>query len=362
MLGTRMPHNRVIRIAVLPGDGVGPELIANALRVLDALIDLDGLRVELVHFPHSARHYLETGELLPDETVQHISECDALLFGAAGDPALPAGLIERALILGLSGKLDLSVSVRTAYLHSAELTPLKGIGPGDVDIAIVRDSCEGELMFPGGTLHAGTSGETSASVLVHTRFAVDRTIEHAFRVAEQRRGKVTLVAQSNTLVPHQLWEQRLEAVGPRWPQFEREVLYPDNAVAQLVHDPRQFDVIVTPLFLGGVLSDLVGALVGGIGIVPSVRFNPETGFGMYEPAHGSAPKYAGLDKVSPMATLNALAMLLDDHGERQSASRLRAAIHHVLASGQVGLSTRSSVGTTAATDLVIAALDDTDGN
>lgn len=348
------PH----RIAVLPGDGVGPELVANALRVLDALAAIDGLAVEIVSFPHGSAHYHRTGELFPDAACDELAACDALLFGAAGDPSLPAGLIERALILGISARLGLSVSVRPAFLHSADLTPIKGLARGDIDLAIVRDASEGELTIPGGVLHAGTDGETAASVFVHTRHAVDRTLEHAFRLARARRGKVSLVAQSNTLVPHQLWERRLEEVGARHPNVEREALYPDNAVAQLIHDPRPFDVIATTLFLGGVLSDMVGALVGGIGLIASVRFNPETGFGMYEPGHGSAPKHAGHDRVSPMATLNALAMLLDDRGEGRSAARLRAAIDHVLSTGQAGLSTRSPVGTTAATDLVIAAIED----
>jgi 3-isopropylmalate dehydrogenase len=345
------------RLAVLPGDGVGPELIANARRVLDALVAIDGLHVELEHFPHSAAHYHATGELLSDGAVERIAACDALLFGAAGDPSLPAGMIERALILDLSSRLGLSVSVRPAYLHSADLTPIKDLRRGDIDIAIVRDASEGELTLPGGTLHVGTAAETSASVFVHTRFAVDRTLAHAFALARKRRNKVSLVAQSNTLVPHQLWEQRLGAIGEHFPDVEREALYPDNAVAQLIRDPRPFDVVVTTLFLGGVLSDLVGALVGGIGLIASVRFNPVTGFGMYEPGHGSAYKYTGLDRVSPMATLNALAMLLDDRGEVRSAARLRWAIDHVLATGQAGLSTGSGVGTTAATDLVITALD-----
>jgi len=344
------------RIAVLGGDGVGPELVGHAVRVLDALADLDGLHVEVVPFPQSSAHFHRTGELFSDAAFAELAACDSLLFGAAGDPSMPAGVIERALILDVARRLGLSVSVRPAYLHSPELTPIKGLERGDIDLVIVRDASEGELTLPGGTLHPGTDGEVSASVFVHTRFAVDRTLEHAFALARTRRRRVTLVAQSNTLVPHQLWEQRLDAVGSRYPDVEREALYPDNAVAQLIHDPRPFDVVATTLFLGGVLSDMVGALVGGIGLIGSVRFNPETGYGMYEPGHGSAPKYAGQDRVSPMATFNALAMLLSDRGEARSAQRLRFAVDRVLSTGQAGLSTRSPVGTTAATDLVIAAL------
>jgi 3-isopropylmalate dehydrogenase len=344
------------RLAVLAGDGVGPELIGEALRVLGVLAGLDGFRYDLVEFPHSAAHYHRTGELFGEEAFGRLLTCESLLFGAAGDPSLPPGLMERALILDLSRRLQLSIGVRYAYLHGPHLTPIKGLDRGDVDIAIVRDTTEGELVVPGGVLHADEPGETAATVLVHTRHGVDRTLRHAFELARRRRGKVSLVAQSNVLVPHQLWERRLRALAPDYPDVECEALYPDHAAMELILAPQRFDVIATTLFLGGVLSDQAGALVGGIGLIGSVRFNPETRFGMYEPAHGSAPKHAGKDRVSPMATLNALGMLLDDVGEERSARRLRAAIDAVLRAGEVGLSTRSPIGTVAATDAVIAAL------
>jgi 3-isopropylmalate dehydrogenase len=347
---------RTHRLGVLPGDGVGPELITQALRVLAELARLDGFSCDLVEFPHSAAHYRRSGELFGEEAFAELQTCESLLFGAAGDPSLPPGVMERALILDLSRRLQLSIGVRYAYLHAAHLSPVKGLDRGDVDIAIVRDTTEGELVVPGGVLHEDEPGETAATVLVHTRHAVDRTLRYAFELARRRRRKVSLVSQSNVLVPHQLWERRLHALAGDYPDVECEALYPDHAAMELILAPQRFDVIATTLFLGGVFSDQAGAIVGGIGLIGSVRINPRTRFGFYEPAHGSAPKHAGMDRVSPMATLNALAMLLDDVGEERSALRLRTAIDAVLGRGEVGLTTRSPVGTTAATDAVIDAL------
>ena len=344
------------RIAVMAGDGVGPELVDAALRVLDELTRIDGFDVDLVAFPNSAAHYLATGELLGEEAFERLATCDSLLFGAAGDPRLQPGLIERALVLDVSHRLDLSIGVRPAYLHSSNLTPLKGLQRGDIDLVIVRDTTEGELAIPGGSVQPGTVAEATASIVIHTRQAVDRTLTYAFELARKRRGRVSLVASSNVFVPHQLWERRFEVLGETYADIEQEVLAPDAAGMYLVSSPQRFDVIATTLLFGGILSDVVGALVGGIGLIGSVRFNPVTHFGLYEPSHGSAPKYTGLNLVSPMATLNAVAMLIDDLGQHRSATRLRAAIDDVLSHGRAGLSTRSGIGTREATDEVIESL------
>jgi 3-isopropylmalate dehydrogenase len=346
------------RIAVMGGDGVGPELVGHALRVLEAVAELDKLEIETVAFPQSGARYRETGVLIDPDMYPTLRTCDSLLFGAAGDPALPNGFVERALILDLSRELDLCLGVRSAYLHAERLTPLKNTAPGDVDMVIVRDCTEGELPIAGGSMQRGTPYEAAASIMLHTRHGVERAIRYAFEMAGRRRNKVTLIAQSNVLVPHRLWEETLDDVATEYPGVEHEALYPDAAVMHIIERPAQFDVIVTNLLFGGVLSDMVAALVGGIGLVGSSRFNPATGYGMFEPAHGSAPKYTGLDKVSPMATLQALAMLLDHIGERASGARIEAAMGHVLFTGKVpGVTTRSGMGTTAATDAVIDALD-----
>lgn len=345
------------RIAVMGGDGVGPELVEQALRVLHAVAELDGFDVELVDLPNSGAHYRRTGVLIDDATYDTLRSCESLLFGAAGDPDLPSGFVERALILDLSRELDLCVGVRAAYLHHEKFTPLKDRGRGDIDLVIVRDTTEGELPMPGGRMHAGTPYEAAATILLHTRHGVERAIRYAFDLARTRRGRVDLVAQSNVLVPHKLWEEVFDIVKAENPDIEGEAFYPDHAAMKSVLDPGGFDVIVTNLLFGGVLTDLVAALVGGMGLVGSSRLNPVTGFGMFEPAHGSAPKYTGQNKVSPMATFRALAMLLDNVGERRAAARIEAATDEVLATGLVaGVSTRSGVSTTEATDRVLDVL------
>lgn len=347
------------RIALMGGDGVGPELVEQAVRVLDAVAGMDGFVVETVELPNSGAHYRASGVLVDDATYDALRSCESLLFGAAGDPDLPPGFVERALILDVSRELDLCVGVRAAFLYDEGYTPLKGLGRGDIDLAIVRDTTEGELPLPGGRMHHGTPYEAAATVMLHTRHGVERAIRYAFDLARTRRGRVDLVAQSNVLVPHQLWQDVFEAVQAEQPDIEGETYYPDHAAMKAVLEPGGFDVIVTNLLFGGVLTDLVAALIGGMGLVGSSRLNPVTGFGMFEPAHGSAPKYTGQHKVSPMATFRALAMLLDNIGEPRSAARIEAAIDEALASGRVrGVSTRSGVSTIEATDHVLAVLDD----
>ncbi|MAT06355.1 MAG: 3-isopropylmalate dehydrogenase [Acidimicrobiaceae bacterium] len=339
------------------GDGIGPDLVRHATRALLRLGELDGFEVELIDLPNSGAHYRSTGVLLDDDTLDALRSCESLLFGAAGDPELPPGFVERALILDVSRFLDLHVGVRAAYLYDERFTPLKSTGRGDIDLVIVRDTTEGELPLPGGRMHQGTPYEAAASVLLHTRHGVERSIRYAFDVARTRRGRVSLVAQSNVLVPHQLWEDVLRDVAAEQPDIDVEALYPDHAAMKCVTEPKTFDVIVTNLLFGGVLTDLIAGVVGGMGLIGSSRVNTETGFGMFEPAHGSAPKYTGMNVVSPVATFRALAMLLDNIGEPRAASRLEAAIDESLASGAVaGVTTRSGTSTSEAADVIIDSL------
>jgi 3-isopropylmalate dehydrogenase len=345
------------RVAAMGGDGVGPDLVRHAVDMLHRVAELEGFDVDVVDLPNSGAHYRATGVLLDEATLDALRSCESLLFGAAGDPELPSGFVERALILDVSRVLDLHVGTRAAYLYHERFTPLKDVGRGDVDVLIVRDTTEGELPVPGGRMHAGTPFEVAATVLMHTRHGVERTIRHAFDHARSRRGKVALVAQSNVLVPHQLWEDVFDQVAAEQTDIEVESLYPDHAAMKCVTDPQSFDVIVTNLLFGGVLTDLVGGIVGGMGLIGSSRINTATGFGMFEPAHGSAPKYTGQDKVSPVATFRALAMLLANIDEQRGAARIEAAIDECLAGGAVaGVTTRSGVSTSLAAETIIRAL------
>lgn len=347
------------RLAVLPGDGVGPELVEQALRVLAAVTELEGFEVDLAHFPHSGEHYRRTGELLGEEALAAIGRCESLLFGAAGDPLLPPGTMERALILGLSATLGLSVGDRPFFLYRSDLSPLKGLGRGDIDHVIVRNLSEGELAVPGGRAHAGRAHELTVGVEVHTRAAITVAVRRAFAMAAGRRGRLAVISQSNSLAAHRLWDEIAEEVATEFPEVTLEHSYPDTAAMRLVTDPTSFDVLVTTILLGGTLSSLAAATVGGIGLIGSSRLDPVSGFGMFEPAHGSAPVHAGRRTVSPVGTLRALAMLLVNVGEPSAGARVERAIDRAFLDAAISGGRSGPPGSTvAATDAVLARLED----
>lgn len=345
------------RIGVMGGDGIGPELVAQGLRVLERTAELDGFTYELVDFPHSGRHYRETGVLIEDSTIEEIGRLDALFFGAVGDPELPEGTMERGLLHRIVDGLDLGVGVRPGTLYAEHLSPLKGVGPGDIDMVIVRDTSEDAFIAPGGIVRPGTANEVSIGLLVYTRLAVERVTRHAFSLASRRRKHVTLVSQSNAIQAHEIWPRVTREVAAEYPHVTVRYLYPDAAAMALVMEPQQIDVLLTTFWFGGILSDLMGGIIGGIGLVGSARLNLDRRFGLFEPAHGSAPKYTGTNRVSPLATFRALAMLVEHLGEAPSARRIERAIADVVSTGRVpGVSTRIAMGTIEVTDEVLRSL------
>lgn len=345
------------RIAVMGGDGIGPDVVGQALVLLEEVSHLEGFGTELVHFPNSAEHYRRTGIAVDDDTLTSLRSCDSLLFGAAGTDEFP-GLMERALVLDLSRQLDLCLGVRPAYLHHSRLTPLKGVERGEIDCVIVRDTTEGALAIPGGSLQYGSPYEATGSLVMHTRRGVERTMRFSFGLAQERRQRLTLVVQSNALVAHEIWSRCMRELADDFPEVQTELVFPDHAAMRAITHPAEFDVIVTTLLIGGILTDLVAGTVGGIGLIASSRINPDTGYGMFEPAHGSAPQYEGQDVVSPLATFSALAMLLDNLGEGGGAKRIRDAIDYALTSGQIpDATTRSGVSTREQTSIVVEALE-----
>lgn len=342
----------------MPGDGVGVEVVEQALKVLEAVSELERFGLDLVHLPHSGEHYRRTGELLSTGAVESLRGCESLLFGAAGDPLLPPGTMERALIVGLSTELGLSVGDRPFYLHRADLTPVKGLERGDIDYVIVRDISEGELAVPGALVHAGSPQEVGIGIEVHSRTAVSAALRRAFELARRRRRRVTVISQSNALVAHRVWDETSERLTDEFPSVELEHCYPDTAAMRLVTDPSSFDVIATTILLGGTLSSLAAATVGGIGLIASSRLNPDTGFGMFEPAHGSAPRHAGRGSVSPVGTLKALAMLLSHIGEPAAARRIGRAIDEAFVDRAIANGSAAEPGRTAtATEAVLARLE-----
>jgi 3-isopropylmalate dehydrogenase len=347
------------RIGVMGGDGVGPELVTQGLRVLERVAAIDGFDYELVHYPHSGRHYRDTGVLISDATIAEIGEIGAVFFGAVGDPDLPEGTMERGLLHRMVDGLDLGIGVRPGTLYAEHLTPLKGLGAGDIDMVIVRDTSEDAFAAPGGVVRQGTPHEISLGLLVYTRLAVERVSRHAFALAAKRRKHVTLVAQPNAIAAHEIWPRVVREVAAEHPEITVRQLYPDAAAMAMVTAPQEIDVMLTTFWFGGILSDLLGGIIGGIGLLGSARLNLDRHIGLFEPSHGSAPKYTGLNKVSPMATFRALAMLLDHIGEERSARRIEDAVIEVISTGRVpGVTTRSPVGTVEATEAVLHALDE----
>jgi 3-isopropylmalate dehydrogenase len=346
------------RIGVMGGDGVGPELVAQGLRVLERLAELEGFRYELVSYPHSGAHFRKTGELISESTIEEIGTLDSLFFGAVGDPELPEATMERGLLLPLVESLDLGIGVRPATLYAERLTPLKGMSDGAIDMVIVRDTTEDCFVAPGGIVRKGTDDEVSIGLLVYTHKAVERTVRYAFELAARRRCRLSVVSQANAVPSHSIWPRTARQLAAEYPSVQLRELYPDVGAMVMVSEPDQLDVVVTTYWIGGILTDLIGAVVGGIGGIGSGRISTERGFGLFEPAHGSAPKYTGQNRVSPIATLRALTMLLYQIGETRSARRLERAIMTAVRSGQIpGVTTRSGIGTIEATDAVIAGLE-----
>jgi 3-isopropylmalate dehydrogenase len=346
------------RIAVMAGDGVGPEIVAQGLRVLEAVAGMDGFEYELTDYPHGADHYRATGELITPETIDEIGSHDALFVGAFGDPTLPEGLIERQVSMTMNLRLDLSTNVRPGRLYHSSLTPLKDYEAGDIDIAIVRESAEDCFAAPGGIVRMGTPDEVAIGLLVYTRKAVERTARHAFEMAGRRTGRLLLVTQANAVPSHSVWTRTTDELSGQYPDVTVRRLYADSGSMALITEPENIDVVLTTAWIGGIMADLLGAVVGGIGMIGSARLNLERNFGLFESAHGSAPRHAGKNRVSPMATLSALAMMLAHLGETKAAGRIDRAIESSFRSGRVpSASTRSPVGTIEATDAVIEAIE-----
>jgi 3-isopropylmalate dehydrogenase len=346
------------RIGVMGGDGVGPELVTQGLRVLEAVSARYDIEYELAHYPHGGNYYRSSGIMIEDTTIDEIGELDAFFFGAVGDPELPEGTMERGLLLPLVERLDLGVGVRPAQLYREQLTPLRAKHTSDLDIVIVRDTTEDCFVVPGGRLRPDTPHEVSIGLLVYTQLAVERTTRYAFELAAKRRGQVTVVSQANAVPSHTIWPRVAHRVAAEYPRVALSEHYPDAAAMFLVTAPERFDVILTTYWIGGILTDLLGALVGGVGVLGSARLNVEARRGLFEPAHGSAPKYTGKDRVSPIGQINALALLLDHLREPAAAEAVRRAVASAVGSGRIpNVNAHGPMGTTEATDQVIAALE-----
>ncbi|KHL19021.1 3-isopropylmalate dehydrogenase [Mumia flava] len=321
---------RSFSLAVIPGDGIGPEVVSEALRVLDETARIHGFSFTQTPYELGAERYLETGEVLTDETLAEIRGHDVILLGAIGgrpgDPRIPAGLLERNLLLRLRFELDHYVNLRPTKTYPGVATPLRD--PGEVDFVVVREGTEGPYTGNGGRLRAGTRHEVATEVSLNTAYGVERVVRDAFRRAQSRRKKLTLVHKTNVLVhAGGLWSRVVDEVAPEFPDVTVDYLHVDAATIFMTTDPARFDVIVTDNLFGDIITDLAGAISGGIGLAASGNVNPDgTAPSMFEPVHGSAPDIAGQGKADPTAAIGSVALMLDHLGLPEAAAAIDAAI------------------------------------
>ena len=325
-----MTTERSINLAVIAGDGIGPEIITEAQRVLQRACELDSIRVDSTDYKLGAEHWLKTGETLPESTMESLKQHDAILFGAIGaDPRsgkIPSGLIEREMLLKLRFSFDHYINLRPARLYPGAVSPLGN--PGEIDFVVVREGTEGPYVGNGGTIRGGTDAEIATEVSINTAHGVRRLIRYAFELAQSRRKKLTLIHKTNVLVhAGRLYTRLFEEIGREFPEVQTDYLHVDAATIFMTTDPSRFDVIVTDNLFGDILTDQAGAVTGGIGYAASGNINAVGEFpSMFEPVHGSAPDIAGQNKANPTAAILAGAMLLRHLGYESTAVRIEDAV------------------------------------
>ncbi|MDH6116241.1 3-isopropylmalate dehydrogenase [Kitasatospora sp. GAS204A] len=335
--------SRSLRLAVIPGDGIGQEVVAEGLKVLTAALPAD-VKLETTEYDLGARRYHATGETLPDTVLDELKTHDAILLGAIGDPSVPSGVLERGLLLKLRFAFDHHINLRPGKLFPNVKSPLAG-DPA-IDFVVVREGTEGPYVGNGGSLRTGTPQEVATEVSLNTAFGIERVVRDAYRRAAARpRKKLTLVHKNNVLVhAGHLWTRIFQQVGQEFPEVTTDYLHVDAATIFFVTQPERFDVIVTDNLFGDILTDLAAAVTGGIGLAASGNINPSGEFpSMFEPVHGSAPDIAGQGKADPTATVLSVALLLDHLGFTAEAAKVEAAVTADLAE-RTGTRSTTEVG------------------
>jgi len=350
---------RTHEIAVLPGDGIGEEVVREALRVLDAVAEKEGFTLQKTTYPHGADHYLATGEAMPAEIFDEMAKMEAIFLGAIGDPRVETGFLERAIIWGVRQTFDLYVNLRPIKLYAEHLCPLKGKKPEDVDMVVCRENTEDAYAGLGGIHRIGTPHEVAIAEMIYTRNGVERVIRYAFEEAVRRNKndtpQVTLVDKANAIRAQDIWTRVFAEVAADFPGVKTDHAYIDAACMWMVKNPEWFDVVVTPNLFGDILTDLGAMVQGGMGIAASGNIHPGR-VSMFEPIHGSAPKYRGKNSASPIAAIEAGRMLLDHVGETAAAARVGAAVKEALSSGRIKSLSAGAHGTDEVGDIVLACL------
>jgi 3-isopropylmalate dehydrogenase len=337
--------SRTIRLAVIGGDGIGPEVVAEALKVLRAATP-ENVSIEETTYDLGARRWHRTGETLPDAVLEEIRGHDAILLGAVGDPSVPSGVLERGLLLRLRFALDHYVNLRPVRLYPGVAVPLANARPESVDMVVVREGTEGPYTGAGGVMRKGTPGEIATQESINTAFGVERVARYAFNRAMARpRRKLTLVHKTNVLTyAGDLWQRTVDALAKEFADVSVDYCHVDAASMFFVSAPERFDVIVTDNLFGDILTDLGAAVAGGIGLAASGNINPEgTAPSMFEPVHGSAPDIAGQQKADPTAAILSAAMLCDHLGLSAEATRIEQAVADDLVERQGAWAARTTV-------------------
>lgn len=351
------------KIGVIGGDGTGPEVAAEGVKVLNAVAKLEGFSCDLTHLDWGGDRYLKTGEALPADGLNQLRQFDAILLGAVGHPGVAPGILERKLLLDVRFGLDQYINLRPVKLFPGVETPLKNKGPEDIDFVVVRENTEDLYCGAGGFMHKGTPNEVATQTAIYTRKGCERCIRYAFEYTQKRNNpkgkKLTLVAKTNVLTTgHDLWWRTFQECAVDYPDVQTDYNHVDACCMWIVKNPEFYDVIVTTNMFGDIITDLSGIIQGGMGVAAGGNINPQPGgVSMFEPMGGSAPKYTGQGVINPIATVNAVSMLLDQLGETKAAARVMQAITTVTATkmqsqsaGKMGCST-SQVG-----DYVVQAL------
>jgi 3-isopropylmalate dehydrogenase len=331
-----------IRLAVIGGDGIGPEVVAEAIKVLRAV---GTLAIEPTSYDLGAQRWHRTGEVLPDSVLGEIAQHDAILLGAVGDPGVPSGLLERGLVLRVRFEFDQYVNLRPVRLYPGVASPLTGVRQESVDMLVVREGTEGPYIEAGGIMRKGTPHEVATQESINTAFGVGRVARYALqRAAERRRHKLTLVHKSNVLAyAGDLWRRTVTDVSGEYPGVTTEYCHMDAAAVYFLTHPERFDVILTDNMFGDILTALGAAVAGGIGLAASANINPErTAPSMFEPVHGSAPDIAGKQKADPTAAILSAAMLCEHLGLSAEAARIEQAVSDDLLERQGAWSPRST--------------------
>ncbi len=347
-----MASNKSYQIGVIPGDGTGPEVVAEGLKVLKAVAEKFALNIELHEYDIGGKRFLRTSEVLPESVLSELRDMDAIYLGAIGHPDVKPGILEKGLLLRLRFEMDMYINLRPVKLYPGVEGPLRGKGPDDIDFTVVRENTEGLYAGVGGVFKKGTPDEVAIQNSVNTRKGVERCIRFAFEYCRKRgkRNKLTLCGKTNVLTfAFDLWERAFNELAKKYPDVRTDYAHVDAICMWMVKNPEWFDVIVTDNMFGDIITDLGAIIQGGMGIAAGGNINPQ-GVSMFEPIGGSAPKYTGTGKINPLAAISAIQMMLEHLGENDAAGAVEKAVIRVirkdiksLDAGKMGMST-SEVG------------------